>query len=32
MFQNFYDNEVKFDGVWLDMNEMANFCDGEYDR
>lgn len=23
----FYE-EIKFDGIWLDMNEVANFCDG----
>lgn len=26
--QSFH-NKIGFDGIWLDMNELANFCDGE---
>ena len=28
MIKNFY-GLIKFDGLWIDMNEPANFCDGE---
>jgi len=27
MLNNLY-GKIKFDGIWLDMNELANFCDG----
>jgi alpha-glucosidase (family GH31 glycosyl hydrolase) len=30
MLDNLY-NKVKFSGIWLDMNELANFCDGPCD-
>lgn len=26
--RKFYDDGVKFDGLWIDMNEIASFCDG----
>jgi alpha-glucosidase/lysosomal alpha-glucosidase len=27
MLDNLY-NKLKFSGIWLNMNEVANFCDG----
>ena len=27
-FQDAYDHQMPFDGLWIDMNEIASFCDG----
>lgn len=27
--KNFHDNGPEFDGMWIDMNEPSNFCDGQ---
>ncbi|XP_066934983.1 lysosomal alpha-glucosidase-like [Clytia hemisphaerica] len=29
--KNFYDNTIKFDGLWIDMNEPSNFVRGSLD-
>jgi len=26
----FYNEEMKFDGLWIDMNEPASFIDGQW--
>ncbi|XP_004363327.2 alpha-glucosidase [Capsaspora owczarzaki ATCC 30864] len=30
--RDFHTNSAAFSGVWLDMNEMSNFCDGDCNR